>query len=304
VTQPPFVVLDVSDWRVAAEEPSGDDPKCWLAHPTTRVRWLFKPVIINGERIQGEDWAEKAACELAKMISVPCAEVEMALRHETPGALSRNLRPDDYEMHQGDVVLSDLVEGYEPGAYDRRGLRTGHNLSNIQRALQDSEPPPGGLLPPDFTGFDTFVGILVLDAWIANRDRHDQNWSMLYPRTDGHPVRLCGAYDQAGCLGFNLPDLRRQQILEQGRVTQWVERGTAWRFEHTGNPSTLVALAHQALGMVSSDVRQYWISHLSQVRASHIEDLMDRIPNLSDPARMFAIEVLRVNKGRLLDGYV
>jgi hypothetical protein len=299
VVDPPYAVLDVTDWRVAAEEPSGADAKVWLADPTDGDLWLFKPVTIKDGHVHGEDWAEKVASELGALLSVPCARVEMAVRDGEIGALSRNLRPPDFEMHNGAVLLSDLVDDYIPGAYAPTG-RPGHSLKNIRRVLDGAIPPPGAALPSSFSAFDTFAGILVLDAWIANRDRHDENWSVLVPRTPGHPRRLCGSYDQAGCLGFNLRDTSRSKILASDRLEAWARKGTAWRFEHQGRPPSLVTLAHHGLELAASEARQFWLAQLEAVTEDTEAELLGRVPELSDPARTFALEVLKINRKRLL----
>lgn len=295
-----FAVVNASNWRPAAEEPGGADEKIWLAEPETGHRWLFKPVTIKNGHIHGEDWAEKAASELARLIRVPAARVEMAVRGNQSGALSLDLCPVDYDMHNGAVALSGFIEGYVPGARNPRG-RPGHSLENIRDVLQGAEPPPGNNLPSDFTAFDAFAGILLLDAWIANRDRHDENWSILYPAREQTPPRLCAAYDQAGCLGFNLLDGTRLAILDEGRLPTWVRGGTAWRFEHQGKPITLVELASRALHLASGHARRFWIDCLHEVSDATVSSLLERLPVLSDPARIFAYEVLLENRRRLLD---
>ena len=303
-------MLDVTTWELWADETAGFDDKLWLVRPGTderdpASRWLFKPVTVKGGHIHGEDWAEKVASHAAQALTVPCAQVELAVRNGRRGSLSRNLRPSTYDMQSGLVLLSSLVEHYRPGSENVKG-RPGHSLRNIGRALEGALPPPGTRLPDDFTAFDAFVGYLVLDAWIANRDRHDENWSVLIPiapADPNEPMRLCGTYDQAGALGYNVRDEERARRLDQPELLQrWVERGTAGRFEYdpgTG-PVTLVALAVEGLGMVSDRARAYWTRKLAAITDAQERTLVARVPEMSDPARSFALAVLRANRGRLL----
>jgi hypothetical protein len=293
-------VLDVSGWPVTAEEPAGADEKIWLTDPGTQERWLFKPVTVKSGHTHGEDWAEKVGTELGALLGIPCAQVEMAVRDGAPGALSLNLRPNGYELHSGAVPLSGLVRDYIPGAENPVG-RPGHSLANIRRVLDGAEPPPGAQLPAGFTAFDTFAGMLLLDAWIANRDRHDENWSVLRPHDPQAPTRLCGAYDQAGCLGYNLRDSHRIALLNGNQVEAWALKGTAWRFEHSSKPPTLVTLAAQALTLASPSAQPHWLGALRGVADDTIASLLNRVPGLSDPARTFANEVLGINRGRLFD---
>jgi hypothetical protein len=295
-----FSILDVSSWRIAADEVAGADEKVWLAPTDSEDRWLFKPATIKDDHVHGEDWAEKAASELGHLLGVPCATVEMANRHGSRGALSLNLRPPNYEMHSGAVLLSDLLADYVPGAVDPLG-RPGHNLSNINAVLGTVAAPPGFTGPTGMTGFDVFAGILMLDAWIANRDRHDENWSILVPHAVQDLRRLCGSYDQAGCLGFNLLDTSKARMLAEGRVAAWARKGTAWRFEHTAKPSSLVTLAAEGLSLASTTARRHWMAALCGITDEVVADLMARIPVLSEVGRTFAVEVLATNRKRLLD---
>ena len=55
------------------------------------TKWLFKPAVVRGDRRQSEDWAEKIAAQLAQLIGLPAAIVEIAVGNSAPGCLSRDL---------------------------------------------------------------------------------------------------------------------------------------------------------------------------------------------------------------------
>lgn len=206
-------------------------------------------------------------------------------------------------MHSGAVLLSDFLPNYVSGASNPRG-RPGHSLTNIKAVLNAAGPPPelAHLLPNlPMNGYDVFAGILLLDAWIANRDRHDENWSILVPHDPQQPRRLCGSYDQAGCLGFNLLDAHKERMLAEGSVPHWVARGTAWRFEHVGKPQSLVSLAAEALDLASAEARGHWLGAIAGVSDEAVSGILARSPVLSDVGRTFAREVLTTNRKRLLD---
>jgi hypothetical protein len=101
---------------------------------------------------------------------------------------------------------------------------------NILRVLDACAPPPA------FLGLDAagvFAGYLVLDAWVANQDRHDRNWAVL-ERADAPDARhLAPSFDHTSSLGFNLVDARRKRVLaEPGGIKTWVMKGRASQFEH------------------------------------------------------------------------
>ena len=145
---------------------------------------------------------------------------------------------------------------------------------------------------------------MLLDAWVANRDRHDNNWAVLRPvMASGDPLRLCGSYDHASSLGFNVTDQASSRLVEQQRVMTWCEKGTAWRFERDpGRPiPTLVEMAARALRLASPEARRYWPERLRQVDPDEVVQVLARVPKMSDPARTFAGKILEVNRRRVLD---
>jgi hypothetical protein len=119
----------------------------------------------------------------------------------------------------------------------------------------------------------------------------------------GEPLCLCGSYDHASSLGFNLTGQVSSRLVEQGRVTAWCEKGTAWRFEHDQGRliPTLVETAARALRLASPEARRYWPERLRQVEPDEVLQVLARVPRMSDLARTFAGKVLEVNRRRVLD---
>lgn len=298
-----FEQVVVSSWEIVRVETSGRDEKYWLRDPDTGEDWLFKAVTVREGHVHGEDWAEKAVSHLAALIGIPHARIELARRAESQGLIGLNLTPRSFELQEGRVLLQKFPEYvHQPG---RRGNHPGHSLRNIQAVLDGALPPPQWKDPFDAVAFDVFAGYLVLDAWVANTDRHENNWAVL--RGPEEPkLYLCGSYDHASSLGWNVPDDQRlARLSEPGRVEQWCERGFATCFERTpGQPvPTLVALAKSALDLASPAAREHWPGALAQVTADAMEDVLARIEGMSDPGRTFALRVLETNRRRILDAF-
>jgi hypothetical protein len=299
-----FDRIDVTTWEVDRDETSGVEEKMWLFQPGTKppVSWLFKSVTVHDEYVCGEDWAEKAAAEIGKLLGVPCAKVDMAVRNGRHGSVSEDLCPKGCEMQHGALFMQDHdIPGYVPGKV--RG-RPGHTLENIQLVLAGALPPPGSELPFEASAFDVFAGFAVFDAVIANRDRHDENWAVLLPIVGDDPCRLCGSYDHANSLAYNLDDAKRAMYLDRkGGVQDWCRKGTAHRFEYTPgrSPQTLVQAAVRALSLASPEARTYWPRRLGELGDDELRSVIDHLPGMSVPARTFAIEVLLVNRKRVLD---
>ncbi|WP_379610543.1 hypothetical protein [Pseudonocardia nematodicida] len=295
----------MSDWEPARPEAVGREAKEWIRPPgtpesTREHDWLFKPVVkpANGNR-QGEDWAEKLVSELGALLGVPCAHVEMAARDGRAGSISRNVAPDGWNLLLGSVLLGAVDPDYVEGELRPPG-RPGHSPEVILRAAGDWDPPAG------VHGVDAetvFVGFLVLDAWVGNQDRHDQNWAVLRETTHPGRLRLAPSFDHASSLGFNLLDSRRTALLRNG-VGGFAAAARAHRFEHDPGATrseipSLVAVARASLELEPAG--RLWLERLEAVSMTQVADLVADIPGLSDPAATFALEMLRINRERLLD---
>jgi hypothetical protein len=114
-----FTQVDVSSWRVRDEEPAGGDEKEWLTDPDGQ-NWLFKPVTEHRREgfVQGENWSEKVSAEIAALLGVPCARVELAVRSGRLGSISLDLKPAAWQLQPGSVLLAQTPD-YIPGDKQR-----------------------------------------------------------------------------------------------------------------------------------------------------------------------------------------
>jgi len=305
----PFPVRDVSSWSVVRAETLGRDRKVWLRDPTVAADslsresdWLFKPVVVPAHGIpQGEDWAEKIVSELGCVLGVPCAEVDLAVRGGEPGLISRNVVPDGWDRVLGAELMGTVVPNYQEGRNNPPG-RPGHSPELIAKALSACHTAPGY---EDLGAMGTFAGYLVLDAWVANQDRHDQNWAVMV-RSGTQDLRLAPSYDHASSLAFSRLDSYRERVLQSGGLKAFAERGRATRFEHDPERPrreipTLVAVAHRSLDLAGPQARRHWITQLRAVQRAAVEEVVHRTPNLSEVGARFVVELLDINRGRLLD---
>lgn len=295
----PYPVVDVTDWAVHLYEADGSEEKIWLStreEPCRRA--LFKPNVRNDTDEKADHWPEKLASEVARVLNVPRADIDLAARSGRRGCVSYDVKPDGWQLQPGFLLLSEyLKEDHDP--MDKR--HKGHTLPNVRGALRDFAQPPGFGGPATFGAFDVFAGYTVLDAVIANRDRHPANWAVLIGPERGDSL-LCPSYDHATSLGFSLTDADRQRILGGRRDWEaFLRRGTAWRFEGC-RKLPLTDFARAALDLVSAQVRAYWLDQVAACEKVHLKDLAARVPEMSEAARTFAVELMDANRRRLLNG--
>ncbi len=248
---------------------------------------------------QGEDWSEWLAAEVATSLVVPHATIRLATRDGVPAALSRSLRGSGEELQAGAVLLQGV-----PGFVPRSKARTGHNLPNIRAVLKDVTTPQSWDGPAGAdAAFGVFCGYLVLDALIANTDRHEENWAVIRGRNA--VVRLCASYDHATSLGFNLSDERRDQLArDPAKLQAWLQRGTARRFEG-GRHISLVSHAVQAIDLAPSWARSRWSRAVADLDLNSLGVVIDTTAptSMSAQARSFAIQLVEANRRRLLDEF-
>lgn len=302
-------IVDVSDWP-PSEEPEwmGTRSKVWLLDPqATDLLWLFKAVRCkeqaNGSvRCFGEDWAEWLAVKAADHLQIPAAEVRLASWKGHHGVISRSMLRDANGQRVADRLEhgNELLQAVNP-AYDKDQQReaVGYTLEAVWGAL-DGIGVPKDCQPPVSAATDLFAGILMLDALIANTDRHHENWGAL---TFGADRWLAPTYDMGTCLGFQEPDEERVRLLDRGgghSMDMWVKRGRSGHFE---SKPRLMQLAVEGLVRVADTVRMHWLERAEAFDLEWWRGTIDSVPpaRMSHPARMFAFEIVRLNRERLLD---
>ncbi|WP_375406761.1 HipA domain-containing protein [uncultured Amnibacterium sp.] len=306
-----FQQIDITEWRFVRPETRGQGNNSWFKEPGgllgPRGEWIFKPVKIHdNETRQGGDWAERAAAAIAEIAEVPVAEVQLARRADVEGCISRQVRDVDRSFASGRVWMNADANIEYRVASSRRSRHKratrGYTLRNIRRSLRDVGSPPGFDLTTGMPAWSVFAGYLLLDAIIANRDRHEENWGVLYSVVGPEQARLAPAFDQESSLGFQLTNkFRRKVMAREGGVKQFVMRGTASCLSvPTGRQSpTLVEAAMWALDRIAASDRDHWLDRVDQLTPARVQDVFDRLPSMSEDARRFAAAVVNANVGRI-----
>ncbi|MCM1982776.1 HipA-like protein [Lyngbya confervoides] len=224
----PFPIIQVAKEAAEAYEEVGTKAKFWF-YDEQRGRCLFKKARPN----TGEDWSEKVAAELAKMLGLPHASYELATSDGERGTVSPSFIPAGGELSLGNELLSPTIPGY-PQTEDSPSQ---HTVAQVFSILKDStlELPYGWDVLANITEAPhVFVGYLLLDAWIGNTDRHHENWGVIKLESLTY---LAPTYDHASSLGRNLPDSERYgrfKTTDQGFTVQaFVMKGKSCLYRRT-----------------------------------------------------------------------
>jgi hypothetical protein len=294
-----FPVLEI-DGVPERREPIGSKAKFWFRRENHL--WLFK----EARPGTGEDWAEKLAAELARVLGLPHAVVELAHHEHAAGIATKDFTD---EHARGDLVHgNELLFEVDPAYPKERRYRVHeHTLATVQRVLVaghvvlPTAPWPIGVVTP----WDGFIGYLLLDALICNTDRHHQNWGVLVRSHGGKELReLAPTFDHASSLGRELSNDQRERALTtrdtRGDLRAYVARARS-AFYDDGGPALNPTEAFFQATAASPSAGRAWLERLRVLTLEDLARIVSRMPGptLSDPARQFALALLNETRTRL-----
>jgi hypothetical protein len=202
-----FPIFDLSASIADRPEAPGSKEKLWLTPEATLGLGNDLHLFKIGRTDAVENWAEKAACEIAKALGLPCADYHLATCKGVQGVLSPRFLP------RSPLVLENILFSTFDNEYDG-SLRFKQVRYQLRAALHIVGS--FNIQPVDLKGeaqipaLGAFVGYLLFDVLIGNTDRHHENWGIMVQRDQGRPrLHLAPSFDHASSLGRELADDRR-----------------------------------------------------------------------------------------------
>ena len=295
-----FPVVSVEDAAPEFPEQLGTKEKFWLR--IEGRRYLFK----IGRPGTGENWAEKIAAELAGLLGLPHAHYDLAVWKGRKGVISPRIVPKHGRLILGNELLAAIHTDYPASRI--RQVRE-HTLGRIY-ALLTSEAislPPGWVSPgvQIDSAYDLFIGYLLLDAWIANQDRHHENWGLIGQQGK---IYLAPSYDHAASMGQNETDVTRQDRLttrDNGRhIRTYATRARSAIYDSKTSKKALLTLElFTRAADKSPEAAKIWLDQLRKIEENTVQGLFGRLPDgeITPLGRKFALSLLELNRQRLLD---
>ncbi|HPE58850.1 MAG TPA: HipA domain-containing protein [Thiolinea sp.] len=294
-------------------EQLGSKPKFWFHDETSDIQTLCKA----GRSGTGENWAEKVAFELARLIGLPSAGYELATWQNQQAVVSASFVPENGRLVHGNEILAKVAQGYDENqAFQLRQYRL-DTVMALLRHWQTKEIVrlPIGYEPTideglhDVSGL--FVAYLMFDCWIGNQDRHDQNWGVVLDYTEkvGKGF-LAPSFDHASSLACRLAAEEKKMRLttrDAGySVEAFARKAKTPFFNHDGSQrlKSLECFRHAAiLSKKQARVRQ-WMDRLAAVGQESIAGILEQIPaefGMDEITVEFTLRYLQANRNLILD---
>lgn len=282
---------------------------------TKRKFWYFdgeKRMLFKAEeRGTGEDWAEKIACELCRLLGLPHVHYELA-HDETaaiPGVICESCAPRPRTLLLGNQIMLARDPDYPAGGGNRYKVRE-HTVGAVEAAVRTLRPPPAPWnrgASPGASALDIFAGYVMLDAWIANQDRHHENWGAL---REGTTLSLAPTFDHGASMARNLTDEDRYaRITTRDRKRQvgaFARRArSAFYAGAAAETKPLTTLgAWRAFASLVPHAAGVWLERLDAVDSAAVDALLERVPpsRMTNICRDFTRRLLEENRRGLLTG--
>lgn len=295
-----YKIFEIPSDAADFPEQLGTKRKFWFKNEHNELV-LFK----EGRPGTGENWAEIIVAGLAFLLGMPHAEYDFAVWRGLNGVITPSFVPKNGRLVLGNELLAKLVQDYDVNKFYHQKQ---YVLKRVFAILDNDViglPIGWRSLPGISSAAEVFVGYLLLDAVIANQDRHHENWGLIV--TEANEIHLTPTYDNASSLGCRETDRAREEILttkdKRRHITAYVSRANSAFYQNANSPKVMSSIeafkeAQRAYPVAAS----IWLEQLRKLEFTNVAALFGHIPGtlIGNTAINFALEMMRLNTNRLL----
>lgn len=138
-----------------------------------------------------DNFSEKIASEIAEIIELPCARIDLAKRNGKIGMVSYKINSQSQILVEGIQYISNAYSEYNRDTLIDEKTQDHYSLEIILNSIK------GLNLEKDL------FKIFIFDFLIGNGDRHHSNWALL---KESEQTKICPVYDNSSSLCFNVND--------------------------------------------------------------------------------------------------
>jgi hypothetical protein len=245
---------------------------------------------------RGENWAEIVAFHLATLLSIPCAKYKPGFLQEEPqikGVISQSFidKKKGERLINANELLAKLIKNYDSNkTYKQRDYTFFSSMALIR------------LLTPQLTGnpIKQFIGYLIFDIWIANQDRHHENWGFVTTDTE---LFLAPSFDHASSMGCRDSENKKELRLNTKDLRYSVET-FAKKAKTAMYKDSKILKTYELAELCWEDYPEeysFWVNKINKISAESINKCFDLLPPswMSNIDKKFTIELLKVNQNFL-----
>ncbi|WP_293133955.1 hypothetical protein [Okeania sp. SIO3I5] len=213
--------------------------------------------------------------------------------------------PQNKTLILGNKILVKIDESY-PEFSSNNYKVSEHTLDIVVEAIANNSinlplnwKPPEGIE----TAIETFVGYLLLDAWIGNTDRHHENWGFIVNNLVNLEANLAPTFDHASSLGRELLDSKKQNQINNKIVKNYAAKSRSAIYDKIGDKKAMLTLdVFEKAAQKYPQAALIWLQNLANISAEDTLSLFERIPKnyISEISIEFAQTILTINQNRLL----
>lgn len=177
---------DFSDWELfdGFLYGSGTSKQEWIVNIENGSIGLFKD---RKSEQTTDNFSEKIASEIADIIDLPCAKIDLAIRNGRVGMVSYKINSESENIIEGIQFISTRYPKYNRDTLEDEESGEKYSLDIILNSIN------GLNIKKDL------FKIFIFDFLIGNTDRHHSNWAILM-NNDTKEYSICPVYDNASSL--------------------------------------------------------------------------------------------------------
>lgn len=271
-----------------------------IEHQGTKEKFWFgenQDKLFKIGKHESENWSEVVAFHLAELLGIKCASYTAGSLKEDDGQTKYGVISDSFvDKEAGDrlinanELLTKLIKDYNPDkAYKQREYTFFGSMALNKLLSLDPR------LKSDIV--KEFIGYLVFDIWIANQDRHHENWGIVV--TDAE-LCLAPSFDHASSMGCRLSQDEKEKRLHTTDVGYSV-KAFAKKAKTAMYHSDKILKTYELAEFCHKNYPKeycFWVGKVSKISEENIKQCFNEIPLdwMSDIDKQFTTKLLQANK--------